>query len=51
MQSFSWATYPLTPAVQQKKSSVLMTYRSQLPYVYMLRNAFVRTNELFLVER
>ena len=51
MQSFAWATYPLTSAVQQKKSSVLMTYRSQRPYVYMLRNAFVRTNELFLVER
>jgi len=51
MQSFAWATYPLTPAVQEKKSSVLLTYRSQRPYVYMLRNAFVRTNELFLVER
>lgn len=51
MQSYAWATYPLTPAVQQKKSSVLLTYRSQRPYVYMLRNAFVRTNELFLVER
>lgn len=51
MKSYAWATYPLTPAVQQKKSRVLLTYRSQRPYVYMLRNAFVRTNELFLVER
>ena len=51
MQAFAWATYPLSPDVQQKKSSVLLTYRSQRPYVYMLRNAFVRTNELFLVER
>lgn len=49
MKSFSWATYPLDPHVQQLKTNVLMTYRSQKPYVFLLRNAFVRRNELFYV--
>ncbi len=49
MKSFSWATYPLSARVQQIKTSVLMTYRSQRPYVFLLRNAFVRRNELFFV--
>lgn len=49
MKSFSWATYPLSPRVQQLKTTVLMTYRSQRPYVFLLRNAFVRRNELFFV--
>ena len=49
MKSFSWATYPLSPRVQQLKENVLMTYKSQGPYVFLLRNAFVRTNELFFV--
>jgi len=49
MRSFTWATYPLTPHVQQVKTSVLMTYKSQRPYNLLLRNAFVRGNELFFV--
>ena len=31
------------------KTDVLMTYKSQRPYVFLLRNAFVRKNELFFV--
>ena len=49
MKSFSWATYPLSRHVQELKTSLLMTYRSQKPYVFLLRNAFVRRNELFFV--
>ena len=49
MRSFAWATYPLSPHVQQVKSTVLMTYKSQRPYNLLLRNAFVRQNELFFV--
>ena len=47
MQAFSWVTYALTGDVMQAKSDMLMTYKSQGPYVIMLRNAFVRRNELF----
>ena len=47
MQEFSWATYGLTDAVQHTKTALLMTYKSQRPYVFLLRNAFVRQNELF----
>jgi LmbE family N-acetylglucosaminyl deacetylase len=49
MQAFSWATYGLTSAVQKTKTDLLMTYKSQRPYVFLLRNAFVRKNELFFV--
>lgn len=49
MRAFSWATYPLSDRVQQKKTDILMTYKSQIPYVFLLRNAFVRKNELFFV--
>lgn len=49
MKGFSWATYPLSDRVQQVKTDVLMTYKSQKPYVFLLRNAFVRRNELFFV--
>jgi LmbE family N-acetylglucosaminyl deacetylase len=49
MRSFSWATYPLSPHVQQVKTNVLMSYKSQRPYNVLLRNAFVRQNELFFV--
>ena len=49
MQAFSWATYGLSTAVQKTKTDVLMTYKSQRPYVFLLRNAFVRKNELFFV--
>jgi LmbE family N-acetylglucosaminyl deacetylase len=49
MKAFSWATYPLSDHVQQVKTSALMTYKSQRPYLTLLRNAFVRQNELFFV--
>lgn len=49
MQSFSWTTYALTDRVMQAKNDVLMTYKSQRPYVFLLRNAFVRRNELFFL--
>lgn len=49
MKSLSWGTYALSNRVQSLKTSVLMTYRSQRPYVFLLRNAFVRRNELFYV--
>ena len=47
MQAFSWTTYGLSERVQQQKMQVLMTYKSQRPYVFLLRNRFVRRNELF----
>jgi LmbE family N-acetylglucosaminyl deacetylase len=49
MKAFSWATYGLSSAVQKTKTELLMTYKSQRPYVFLLRNAFVRKNELFFV--
>ena len=50
MRSYRWATYPLTPAVQKQKDELLQTYKSQRPYISLLRNAFIRSNELFLSE-
>ena len=49
MSAFSWATYGLTADVQKTKTDLLMTFKSQRPYVFLLRNAFVRKNELFFV--
>jgi LmbE family N-acetylglucosaminyl deacetylase len=49
MQQFSWTTYSLTENVRQMKTNLLMTYKSQRPYVFILRNAFVRQNELFYI--
>lgn len=49
MQSFSWTTYALSDRVMQAKNDLLMTYKSQRPYVFLLRNAFVRRNELFFM--
>jgi len=49
MRSFTWATYPLGASSLQMKDSILRTYKSQRPYTTLLRNAFVRKNELFLV--
>ena len=49
LKQFSWATYPLSDRVKQIKTDMLMTYKSQRPYVFLLRNAFVRRNELFFV--
>ncbi|MEO6260142.1 MAG: PIG-L family deacetylase [Thermoanaerobaculia bacterium] len=47
MQAFSWTTYGLSDQVQQKKTEVLLTYKSQRPYLFLLRNRFIRRNELF----
>lgn len=47
MQSFTWATYPVSPHAQLVKAAMLDAYKSQRPYTYFLRNAFVRSNELF----
>lgn len=49
MREMTWATYPLTIPVQKQKDEILQTYKSQRPYTSILRNKFVRTNELFLV--
>jgi LmbE family N-acetylglucosaminyl deacetylase len=49
MKSYSWGTYALSDRVVQVKHNVLMTYKSQRPYVFLLRNKFVRRNELFFV--
>jgi LmbE family N-acetylglucosaminyl deacetylase len=49
MKAFSWVTYALAPDVQAEKTKILMTYKSQRPYVFLLRNAFVRANELFFL--
>lgn len=47
LRSFTWATYPVTPRAQGVKAAMLEAYRSQRPYTYLLRNSFVRSNELF----
>ncbi|HYS55386.1 MAG TPA: PIG-L family deacetylase [Thermoanaerobaculia bacterium] len=49
LKAFSWATYPLSEHAQQMKDNALMTYKSQQPYLLLLRNTFVRQNELFFV--
>ncbi len=49
MRELTWATYPLTITVQKQKDAILQTYRSQRPYTSILRNEFVRANELFFV--
>ncbi|HUJ12532.1 MAG TPA: PIG-L family deacetylase [Thermoanaerobaculia bacterium] len=49
MKEFSWAMYPLTVHSQRIKTDVLMAYKSQRPYTLLLRNTFVRRNELFFV--
>ena len=49
MRSLTWGTYELAPAVAKRKDAILQTYKSQGPYVSLLRNAFIRRNELFFV--
>jgi LmbE family N-acetylglucosaminyl deacetylase len=49
MRGLTWATYPLTTAVQKQKDAILQIYKSQRPYTSILRNQFVRKNELFFV--
>jgi LmbE family N-acetylglucosaminyl deacetylase len=45
----SWMEYPLSPEVRRTKNGVLLSYKSQGPYVFLLRDAYVRKNELFVV--
>ena len=47
MRSFTGATYPVSMRAQTVKAAMLDAYKSQRPYTYFLRNAFVRSNELF----
>jgi LmbE family N-acetylglucosaminyl deacetylase len=47
MRSFTWSMYPVSANAQSVKASMLDAYKSQRPYTYFLRNAFVRSNELF----
>jgi LmbE family N-acetylglucosaminyl deacetylase len=47
MRSFTWATYGVSATAQAIKAAMLDAYKSQRPYTYLLRNAFVRSNELF----
>jgi LmbE family N-acetylglucosaminyl deacetylase len=47
MRSFTWSVYPVSGNAQAVKAAMLDAYKSQRPYTYFLRNAFVRSNELF----
>ena len=47
MRSFAWASYGVSTEAQRMKYEMLQAYRSQRPYTILLRNAFVRSNELF----
>lgn len=49
MKQLAWVTYPLTITVQRQKDAILQTYKSQRPYTSILRNKFVRANELFFL--
>ena len=51
LRSFTWATYPVSQRAQEVKAAMLASYRSQRPYSYLLRNSFVRSNELFFAYR
>ena len=46
----TWRLFPLDPATEALKKRVLHKYRSQIrdPYLWLLLDAFVRKNELFL---
>lgn len=45
-----WLTYPLSPAIQERKRAMLRAYKSQRrdPYLRLLLDAFIRRNELFV---
>ncbi|HEV8578828.1 MAG TPA: PIG-L family deacetylase [Thermoanaerobaculia bacterium] len=47
-----WLIYPLSPAMQQRKQTLLRAYKSQRkdPYLRLLLDAFMRRNELFVKE-
>jgi len=46
----SWATYPLSPEAEKEKLAILRMYKTQRrdPHLYLLTEAFVRRNELFV---
>jgi LmbE family N-acetylglucosaminyl deacetylase len=45
-----WTVFPLNPADEQAKKRVIEDYKSQRrdPYLFVLTDAFIRKNELFL---
>lgn len=49
LRGMSWATYPLTAELRRRKDAALRTYRSQRFVLSLLRNTFIRRNELFFV--
>jgi LmbE family N-acetylglucosaminyl deacetylase len=46
-RSYAWASYGVSMDARHVKYEMLQAYRSQRPYSILLRNAFVRSNELF----
>jgi LmbE family N-acetylglucosaminyl deacetylase len=48
----AWQTCPLSRRAETRKHQVLERYRTQRvdPYLFLLTDAFVRTNELFVLE-
>ncbi|HET7711994.1 MAG TPA: PIG-L family deacetylase [Thermoanaerobaculia bacterium] len=49
LRMLRWGTHRLTSAVLRRKEALLELYRSQGLYVSLLRNPFLRANELFLL--
>jgi LmbE family N-acetylglucosaminyl deacetylase len=51
LPSWSWMRFDLPPEVVQAKREAVDAYRSQIvtPYLRLLLQSFVRTNELFVV--
>ena len=47
MRSHTWATYAVSAETQRRKHAALQAYRSQHPYTILLRNAFIRSQELY----
>jgi LmbE family N-acetylglucosaminyl deacetylase len=50
LASQRWRVFPLSRDLERKKHAVLHLYKSQIedPYLWVLLDAFVRTNELFV---
>lgn len=50
LASQSWRVFPLSRELERKKHAVLHLYKSQIhdPYLWVLLDAFVRENELFV---
>ena len=47
MRAYTWATYAVSAETQRRKHAALQAYRSQQPYTILLRNAFIRSQELY----